>query len=662
MNDEPPREPELRALASATTTRIQVLLDYYLRNGLLFNALSALSILDGVKAPITLTELATQYTRSVRTSAMVPGQITLHELILRYSATLAKERAVSARGYRELASLVSRFLGEELSAEEVTKNDVEGVLERYSAGASRRSILIKFKSVLRWGVREHLIANRIGDELPKPREIYKMPAFFHPDRVERIMRTAEEHPGEPKAAVGMVLTLGFFAGIRTAEIMRAVWSDVQEDEKMVRIPQPKGFTRGVRARVVELEPCAVAWIKRWKAWTVENGLPLEGKIVGSEPAFSTWKRIYLKPKGDSWGNDNRHNVMRHTYATMHVGAFRDLKATALNLGHMTDVATLLSHYRGLVSTPIAKSFWEIRPRPEGSYKVFPEPVHVAGIRTFPKGYVPHLGRFESKAAEMRAKRKRKAVWEPSPRPVEVAPETAAGLGLGRREGGVAGQDAPVGVGDGLRNDAPVVLLEQLGPAGVAEVERGGGGVAEGGDVHRGVGVAHDVVGGVVAPGVSGGGEPAGLPESEAAGVEDDGAGGATAGGDEPVAPAAHPRDGAGLQLDETGLVAAREALRTRDAQQGAVEVDVLPAGARDLGGADAGEEPERELHPDGAGERSGMGLGRAEDALDTVGEEMGGLPPVDPPRGEASERAALDESRLDGPVEGEAQPPENRIE
>ena len=126
----------------------------------------------------------------------------------------------------------------------------------------------------------------------------------------------------------------------------------------------------------------------------------------------------------------------------------------------------------------------------------------------------------------------------------------------------------------------------------------------------------------------------------------------------PVAPAAHPGDGARLQLDETGLVAAREALGAGDAQQGAVEVDVLPAGARDLGGADAGEEPERELHPDGAGERSGMGLGRAEDALDAVGKEMGGLPPVDPARGEASERAALDESRLDGPVEGEAQPPE----
>ena len=353
MNDEPERLPELRSLAEATTTRIQGLIDYYLRSGLLFDALSALSILDGVKAPITLTELATQYTRSVRTSAMVPGQITLHELILRYSATLAKARVASARGYRELASVVSRFLGEELSAEEVAKNDIEGVLERYREGASRRSMLIKFKSVLRWGVREHLIANRIAEELPKPMDVYKPPAFFRPDRVERIMRTAEEHPGEPKAAVGIVLTLGFFAGIRTAEIMRAVWSDVQEDERMVRIPQPKGFTRGVRARVVELEPCAVAWIKHWKAWTVAAGLPLEGKIVGSEPAFSAWKRVYLKPKGDSWGNDDRHNVMRHTYATMHVGAFRDLKATALNLGHMTNVETLLTHYRGLVSTLVA---------------------------------------------------------------------------------------------------------------------------------------------------------------------------------------------------------------------------------------------------------------------------------------------------------------------
>lgn len=246
--------PALRPLAAASADRISALLDYYLGNGMLFDALHALSILEGVKAPTTLTELASQYTRRIRTA-------------------------------------------------------------------------------LRWGVREHLITNRVAEDIRPTPERYKQPGFFKPDRVARIMRTAEEHPGEARAAAGITLTLGFFAGIRTVEIARAVWDDIKEEEKIVRIPQPKGYTRGVRARVVELEDNAVAWIRFWKDEARRAGKVLRGKVVETPRSFCGWKKTYLEPNGDSWGNDEAHNVMRHTYATMHVGAFRDLKATALNLGH-----------------------------------------------------------------------------------------------------------------------------------------------------------------------------------------------------------------------------------------------------------------------------------------------------------------------------------------
>ena len=54
--------------------------------------------------------------------------------------------------------------------------------------------------------------------------------------------------------------------------------------------------------------------------------------------------------------------MRHTYATMHVGAFRDAAATALNLGHGRSTAMLEQHYRGLVAKDVAERYWTIYPK------------------------------------------------------------------------------------------------------------------------------------------------------------------------------------------------------------------------------------------------------------------------------------------------------------
>ena len=53
--------------------------------------------------------------------------------------------------------------------------------------------------------------------------------------------------------------------------------------------------------------------------------------------------------------------MRHTYATMHVAAFRNAPATALNLGHGRSTEMLEEHYRGLVARSTAERYWRIVP-------------------------------------------------------------------------------------------------------------------------------------------------------------------------------------------------------------------------------------------------------------------------------------------------------------
>jgi len=88
-----------------------------------------------------------------------------------------------------------------------------------------------------------------------------------------------------------------------------------------------------------------------------------GLIVPNEWRVKEWKRLHLAPLSLSWGNDANHNVMRHTYATMHVAAFRNPGSTALNLGHGHSLEKLERHYKGLFSRSAAAAYWEIYPAP-----------------------------------------------------------------------------------------------------------------------------------------------------------------------------------------------------------------------------------------------------------------------------------------------------------
>lgn len=182
-------------------------------------------------------------------------------------------------------------------------------------------------------------------------------AFFPPCKVEAIMRRVESSP--PSSGAGVYFALGFFAGVRTAEIMRMEWADVNMDEGYVRVALPKGITNGARPRIVELERCAVEWLRLFRH--AGNGAPRSGALVHDTHLITDWKRRHLEPDGLSWGNDSFRNVMRHTYATMHVAAFRDPPATALNMGHAHASAVLERHYVGLATRSEGEAHWRIFP-------------------------------------------------------------------------------------------------------------------------------------------------------------------------------------------------------------------------------------------------------------------------------------------------------------
>lgn len=330
----------------------------------LFDALNALALLDAARCDTTLTELALAWRRG-RAAADAPARpsLTLREFFERNAARFAPEQTCSRAIARSLGNLFCRTLGPDLPMPALRAEDVADVLARYAAPRSYNGMADRIRCALRWGAREGLCPPGLADGIARRPETFREPSFFLPDRVERIFRTAEAHPGETAGDIGVVLTLGFFAGVRTVEIRRASWEDLDLDGAVLRIPRPKGWTNGMRPRLVELERNAAAWLAHWRRWLAgrRRGRLPHGPMVPKPWLFAAWKKAWLEPAGDSWGRDANANVMRHSYATHHVGAFRNAAATALNLGHGHSTAMLEEHYRGLVAKSTAEKYWKIFP-------------------------------------------------------------------------------------------------------------------------------------------------------------------------------------------------------------------------------------------------------------------------------------------------------------
>lgn len=342
---------------------------YATRPGIL-DALNALAILEGVVGSPTLTELALERIRGAKGHARLRASLPLGNLFDRRLALYGPDQVRSREALLGARSVLCRRLGADKPAATVTRADLEAVLASYESPVSRNSLLCRFRLLFRWAVRERLLDASPTDGITPARIDWREPVYFAPDRVERILRLAEAHPGSLEGAVGVQLALGFFAGVRTIEIRRARWEDFDLEAGVLRIPRPKGFTAGHKPRLVELEPNAAAWLRRWHEWA---GSPASGPVVPNSRPLQRWKARYLAPAGLSWGNDEAHNVMRHTYATMHVGAFRNAAATAVNLGHIRGTDLLDRHYRGLVPCAVAETYWSILPADSPLPPPVPEP-------------------------------------------------------------------------------------------------------------------------------------------------------------------------------------------------------------------------------------------------------------------------------------------------
>ena len=143
------------------------------------------------------------------------------------------------------------------------------------------------------------------------------------------------------------LALGFFAGIRRAELGRLDWSEIDFEENHIEIKAEKAKTAS--RRIIKMHDNLREWILPLRK--------LKGPVMPSEMIWRMRLADAMKAvEVAEWP----HNAARHSFASYHLAEFKDAASLALEMGHGT-TKMIFEHYRALVSPKAAKTYWSIKP-------------------------------------------------------------------------------------------------------------------------------------------------------------------------------------------------------------------------------------------------------------------------------------------------------------
>ena len=143
-----------------------------------------------------------------------------------------------------------------------------------------------------------------------------------------------------------VLALCAFAGIRTAEIERLAWEDVDLPRRFIKIHREVAKTAS--RRLIPIQDNLASWLAPYAGMTgpVWNGNS-DGLVNG--------QRLTARKAGVEW----KHNALRHSYASYRIAQIGDAGRVAAECGNSP--AVVERHYKELVTPDRAQAWFAIAP-------------------------------------------------------------------------------------------------------------------------------------------------------------------------------------------------------------------------------------------------------------------------------------------------------------
>ena len=265
---------------------------------------------------------------------------TVAELVAEFNAAKRKDGA-SERYLGDLRNRLDTFTEEfgALKVAEIIPSQIDDWLRGLDvAGQTRNNFRRVLHVFFEFGkVRGYATHNPVTGTA-KAKVVRGTPEIFTPEQ----MRTVLE-----KAPADFVpyLAIGAFAGLRSAELERLDWSEIDLAGGLIQVRAEKSKT--AQRRFVRICDALAAWL----APHVRKSGP-----VATTESVRDGREKTCKAAEIEWPA----NVLRHSFASYHLAHFKSAAETAAELGH-AGAAVLYQHYRELVKPDAAARWWQIMP-------------------------------------------------------------------------------------------------------------------------------------------------------------------------------------------------------------------------------------------------------------------------------------------------------------
>lgn len=273
--------------------------------------------------------------------AAISRTCTVSELIGEFNAAKRQDGA-SERYLHDLRNRLDTFaidFGEQAVAG-ILPSQIDDWLRGLKVGPQTRN---NFRTVLRtffeFAVVRGFAPDNAVAKTAKAKVVRGAPEIFTPEQMRTLLEKA------PRDFVPFI-AIGGFAGLRSAEIERLDWCEIDLTQRLIHIKAEK--SKSAQRRLVAISDNLAAWLAPHskKSGEVVN---VERSIVARR---QTRKAIGFK----TWPA----NALRHSFASYHLAQFKNAAATAAELGH-TSPTMLFKHYREVVRPDAAAQWWQVTP-------------------------------------------------------------------------------------------------------------------------------------------------------------------------------------------------------------------------------------------------------------------------------------------------------------
>ena len=261
-----------------------------------------------------------------------------------------RQDGMSLRYMQSLRSHLNRFARHfAMNVGTVTAAQIEDWLRRNNHGPrTRNNIRLSIVTLFNFAKARGYISKAVAteaDHVARARDRGSKIGIFRPEQLAGLLVGTDE--------AKLYLALGAFTGVRSAELIRLEWQDVNFARGHIEVGKSKAKT--ATRRLVPIQPNLMQWLAAYR--------DSSGPIFASEHAADR-AIAQARDAGVEWPN----NVLRHSYATYRLAQCHDAPQVALEMG--SSPAMLFRNYRELADEQDAAAWFSIVP-PAAATNVVP---------------------------------------------------------------------------------------------------------------------------------------------------------------------------------------------------------------------------------------------------------------------------------------------------